>query len=156
MNGRKREGKGKNETRDATRKGRKGAKGEKRGGSEYAQEPFGLSAGSSGTEVGRREKYEQRNEEVQRQLRYSITSGISSASKLYAKCTRKPPRPVPPRHRQLAPARPSSSAPFLILFVSLLLFLVLLLDAASHPRHPRGRACLTYIIMIDRFTLLCN
>lgn len=39
----------------------------------------------------RRKKNEQRNEETQRQHRYSITSGISSASKLYAKCTRRPP-----------------------------------------------------------------
>lgn len=61
------------------------------GGRRRAREPFGLSADDGETDGGRREKNEQRNEEVQRQLRYSITSGISSASKLYAKCTRRPP-----------------------------------------------------------------
>lgn len=58
--------------------------------------------------VGRRER-DERDEEGRWQLRYSITSGISSASKLYAKCTR---GPSPPR-RGIDPSfRPGSLHPF--------------------------------------------
>lgn len=58
--------------------------------------------------VGRRER-DERDEEGRWQLRYSITSGISSASKLYAKCTR---GPSPPRRGIDPSLRPSSLHPF--------------------------------------------
>lgn len=67
--------------------------------------------------AGRRER-DTRDEEGRWQLRYSITSGISSASKLYAKCTRGPSPPRPgaastplPPVPSLHPFRPSPPSP---------------------------------------------
>lgn len=57
--------------------------------------------------AGRRER-DTRDEEGRWQLRYSITSGISSASKLYAKCTR---GPSPPRLGAASTPPPPSQSP---------------------------------------------
>lgn len=57
--------------------------------------------------AGRRER-DTRDEEGRWQLRYSITSGISSASKLYAKCTR---GPSPPRPGAASTPLPPSQSP---------------------------------------------
>lgn len=57
--------------------------------------------------AGRRER-DTRDEEGRWQLRYSITSGISSASKLYAKCTR---GPSPPRPGAASTPPPPSQSP---------------------------------------------
>jgi len=59
--------------------------------------------------AGRRER-DTRDEEGRWQLRYSITSGISSASKLYAKCTRGPSPPHP--GAASTPSPPSQSPSF--------------------------------------------
>lgn len=86
----------KSQNRGGARKGGRGRwmemkEGGRSGKGEKRREPFALSPRRGGTAGGEKGEERERGREEQRQLRYSITSGISSASKLYAKCTRRPP-----------------------------------------------------------------
>lgn len=86
----------KSQNRGGARKGGRGRWMEMKEGEEAereknAENPLLYRLGEEGRQGGEKGEERERGREEQRQLRYSITSGISSASKLYAKCTRRPP-----------------------------------------------------------------